>query len=158
MQQPTLAEIEGVFFDAMLAGWASGAPAKNIPELPGSRIISFCSGDFEVKDIFFVTPHSSKSGGTTTISFQGDPVWLMQYGGWYLEHAVSFLKSCLNHAYKERHFYGGRGLSRVRGTNMTYLNNIACNYFEAFGGNEWIIDSNGGYLGTHWYRGMLLLS
>ncbi|MFC1757022.1 DUF5680 domain-containing protein [Patescibacteria group bacterium] len=155
-----LIQIENVFFEAMLYGWASKNPEKiSIPEFPGMKGIVYESGQFRVVDGYFVTPYSDMSTGMTMIWHATVPVWVMYYGGWYDEEVIPFLKSCLNNAYEEHRFYGGRGPFLVRDQNLAYENSVDSNSFEDFVGEENIYDTEGQrhHRGFHWYKGMSLL-
>lgn len=159
--QPDLKAVQDVFFDAMAVGWAGGVSKKGtIVEFLGSRTITFVSGHFRVVDFFLTTPDSDMSTGVTMIWYQGVPVWVMHYGGWYVEAAISFLKLVLHQAYDvDRCFYGGRGPCSMQVGGLRYANRIRVNDFINFLGEEDIVDTNDHdrLLGHHWYRGMSLL-
>jgi len=151
--------VQNVFFEAMASGWAKDVKKIRIPEFPGSKAIPFVLGDFSVLDCYLVSPYSDKSVGTTTIWYENQPIWIMHYGGWYVDVAIPFLKTCLHRAYiDERRFYGGRGPAFVRGELFTYVNRIERNHFDSFAGEERIFDLNEQCFGYHWYRGMSLLT
>ena len=102
--------IEGIFFDAMLEGYANPKAEKApFPGLPGSKSITYKDGDFTVIDCYFVREGSDASHGFTLITFKDVPIWIMRYGGWYKKEVIPFLKSALMAAYRERQFFGGRG-------------------------------------------------
>ena len=80
----------------------------------------------------------------------------MNYGGWYKEHAIPFLKMSLYQAYvTEQAFYGGRGPLQYIGTGFVYRNEPA-GTFESFHGHESITEFSR-MVGYHWYRGYSLL-
>jgi ribosomal protein L37AE/L43A len=66
--RPTTDEIKEVFFKAMCAGYAGdGSEKTTISELPGSKVITFKEGLWLVTDVYFVSPGSNFSHGTTAI-------------------------------------------------------------------------------------------
>ena len=148
--------IQNIFFDAMRRGWACDNCAKKIevPQLPGSKAISFEHGPLRVVDCYMTNLNFST--GTTTIWYRGRPLWVMHYGGRYEKEAIPFLKFCLRRAYTERRFYGGRGPNFMRDDRFTYVNKIERNNFRDFAGEERIFDTSGQCFGYHWYRGMSL--
>ena len=152
--------VQAFFFKAMIEGWAVSGQKINIPDLPGYKAVPFRDGDFYLLDCYCVTPHSSKSAGTTTIWFQGVPVWIMNYGGVYEERAIAFLKSMLRRAYENLLFVGGRGPYRCSDGSFFYMNNPCPNDFYKFRGREEIFIMEGGNiisLGFHEYWGMSLM-
>lgn len=161
--KPNLEMIEQVFFAAMNVGYAQEGdqPRTHLHEVPGSRLITFTHRDFHVLDQYGGTSRSNKSFGTTTISYKGEPVWVMQYGGWYKPEAISFLRHCLRLNYKENIFYGGRGpehvAGKIAGKKVGYINRLFHGEFVNFSGEEEILDYHCLRLGHHWYRGMSLL-
>lgn len=149
--------IENFFFSAMANGWVKNTKKISIPDLPGSKAISFKLGDLSMLDCYFVTPHSNKSVGSTMIWHDGIPVWVMYYGGWYEKVAIPFLKDCLRRVYvDEQCFYGGRGPRFMQSKLFTYINRIERNNFDDFSGEECIYNIDEMILGRHWYNGMLL--
>src|SRR3989344_4922518 len=89
------------FFDAMKQGWATPVKKIPIPQLPGSKSISFRSGELSLLDYYFVTPGFNSSYGTTVIWVAEIPVWIMHYGGFYDKQAISLLKAALRNAYSQ---------------------------------------------------------
>lgn len=156
-----LHEIETVFFDAMLEGWANPNAKKiQIPGLPGSKGIVYRSGLFVAVDCYFAPKGSKKSSGFTLITYDNAPVWIMHYGGWYLKEAIPFLKSALMEAYSARKFFGGRGPVIFEDENKLYRyeNFIELNHFPDSRGWEKVTRlSDGKIVGSHNYNGMLLL-
>lgn len=152
------AQIQSFFFKAMVGGWAVGGQKIKIADMPGYKAIPFRDGDFYLLDRYCVTPNSPKSAGTTTIWFQGIPVWLMNYGGFYEESAIAFLKRTLCKTYEAHQFVGGRGpLVCIEGS-LIYVNQPCLNDFAKFEGREQILDAeNGMSLGFHEYWGFSLL-
>lgn len=155
-----IAQIQSFFFKAMAAGWAEGGQKIKIADMPSYKAIPFRDGDFYLLDCYCVTPHSPKSAGTTTIWFQGVPVWLMNYGGFYEESAIVFLKYVLHKTYEAHQFVGGRGplIYVNKQQQLVYVNRPRLNDFAKFEGREEIIDTkSGALLGFHEYWGMSLL-
>ncbi len=79
-QTGAMSEIQDFFFEATLATYASGEKAKTDPNNTNLKFYSFQRRDYLYLDKFMV--NGEHSGGQTVISFQGKPVWLMQYHGW----------------------------------------------------------------------------
>jgi len=177
----TVDEIEDFFFKAMVSSsWASDGQCVEIElgDLYKHKEFSFYGDGFWMVDRFCGNDYCSQSFGTTSILvWDGDlqkwqPVWAMQYSGWYEKEAVPFLKLALMENYAKRIFHGGRGprdfeiddcqfqyscvshrgyigdLVRGRGTS-----------FNRFWGNEGIRDNdNGGRIvGEYQFSGQILL-
>ena len=153
-----LEKIKEFFFKAMTQGYAAGGEKIKIPNMPWYKGISFKEGDFYLLDNYCVTPHSFKSAGTTTIWFQGIPVWFMSFGGYYEHQVIQFLKSALSRSYQVQQFLGGRGPKVFSSGSLTYLNQVYSPEFSQFKGREEIFNHNTDKcLGYHEYWGMLLL-
>jgi len=158
-----LGRILPVFFSAMENGYAGGASKGTIAEIPGSKTILHEDSDFRVLDCYVVTPDSSYSFGTTTIWYQGVPVWMMQYRGSYTKEMIPFLKRALMTAYAKQEFFGGRGpdMYTEGGNNdLFYVNRIAKNDWQDFKGREEIINRRNHrryQMGWHEYDGLLLV-
>ncbi len=153
-----MAQIQAFFFKAMMEGYAVGGQKIKIADMPGYKAIPFRDGDFYLLDRYCVTPNSPKSAGTTTIWFQDVPVWVMNYGGYYDDHAIRTLKCALRKAYETQQFIGGRGSRVYTDGSFVYVNHPRRNDFDAFEGRESIINEiTGVELGFHQYWGMSLL-
>lgn len=152
-----LREVEQFFFKAMVEGYAAGGQKIKIADMPNYKAIPFRDGDFYLLDRYCVTPHGPKSAGTTTIWFQDAPVWLMNYGGYYEERAIKFLKTALRKAYEARQFFGGRGPLVFSEGSLVYVNQPRFNDFLKFEGREEVFDlDTRSSLGWHEYWGMTL--
>jgi len=154
-----MAQIQSFFFKAMIEGWAKNSPKMSITDMPGYKAIPFEDGDFYLLDRYCVNPHSQRSTGTTTIWFRNEPVWVMNYGGYYTKGATAFLKNALGKAYQEHHFVGGRGPRVYKdGLAYLYINQARINEFEKFEGREEIFAGVDNVpLGFHEYWGMSLI-
>lgn len=154
----SIAQIQSFFFKAMVGGWAVGGKKIKIADMPGYKAIPFRDGDFYLLDRYCVTPNSPKSAGTTTIWFQDVPVWLMNYGGFYEESVIKFLKRALRKTYETHQFVGGRGpLVHVKDL-LVYVNQPRLNDFAKFEGREEVFNAeSGASLGFHEYWGFSLL-
>ena len=152
-------DIERFFFKAMVNGWASGCEKIKIADMPAYKAISFRDGNFYLLDRYCVVSKSQKSAGTTTIWYRDEPVWVMNYGGFYEESAIVFLKRALLEAYKEREFVGGRGpIFYSENEGLNYVNRPLLEDFAKFEGREEVFNaSSGKSLGFHEYWGMSLL-
>jgi len=155
-------EIQKFFFKAMKEGWAANGKKFTIPALPNYKGIEFRSEkeDLRLLDFYCVTPNSSKSAGTTTIWHKDIPVWLINYGGFYKECAIPFLKNALQKTIEKREFLGGRGplvfVDEYAG--LVYFNNPVQNDFSKFYGHEQIFDIlTENLLGYHDYWGFSML-
>ncbi len=151
-------EVRSFFFMAMSEGWAAAGDKKIvIADMPGYKALSFRDGDFYLLDRYCVNPNTLKSAGTTTIWFQGIPVWVMNYGGFYEEEEIAFLKRALLWTYQRCIFVGCRGLNGyVEGleSSLLYVNHFRGD-FARFDGHEEIFRvKNGASLGFHEYEGM----
>lgn len=160
-----IAEMKAVFFEAMIIGYASEEKLKksSIAELPGSKLIPpYVKGPWKVSDPYLVTPLSSFSGGTTIISYEGVPVWMMQYFGQYPKEAVPCLKAALRTAYENRQFFGGRGPESFGYGPFRYTNYSPRNVWknhrfgDRFNGDEEVRENGGKLLGWHTYHGGLM--
>lgn len=158
---PSIEEIKEVFFKSGISGWAGDIEPVEISGLPGSHLIGWSCGPWQVSDIYWTTTGFLHSCGTTVICHDGQPVWQMQYHGWYKEEAIPLLKEALLAAYQSGEFIGGRGLL-LRKNKMLYRNSPTPNgSFQKFDGMEciarygWNISRE--LLGEHVYRGGLLI-
>ena len=161
----TLAETVSVsglkkaFFAAMQNGYAKGSVEKTtIPELPGSKVITFRHDIYTVRDVYQVTEGSNGSFGTTTISVESDILWTMQYQGHYRKDHIPFLKRALMKTYAENIFCGGRGpIEAYIEDELYYVNKPELNDFLHFRGREEICRcGTHEYVGWHEYQGMLV--
>ncbi|MEK7062108.1 MAG: DUF5680 domain-containing protein [Patescibacteria group bacterium] len=156
--------LQDVFFEAMLAGWVSGATPVNLPELPGARQFCFKEenkyGNIFVLDTYWTFRGSSVSFGFTNIYHNNDAVWYMRYGGEYHKDAIKTVKQALKEAYEQQKFFGGRGMISFAHRQKWYHNNpVSGSDFTSFSGRESVefvgIDIS---LGYHDYSGGLLLA
>lgn len=152
-----MTQVQQFFFKAMIRGWAAGVQKIKIAEMPGYKAIPFQEGEFRLLDCYCVNPHSQMSAGTTTIWFQGVPVWVMNYGGYYEERAILFLKRALLETYEAQRFVGGRGPIMYSEGPLVYVNTPRLNGFVGFEGHEKVFDLAGVQLGYHTYSGMGLV-
>ncbi len=156
-----IAQVQQFFFKAMLEGWTTGGQEVEMPNMPGYTALPFQEGDLRLIDCYCVNPMSRKSAGTTTISLQGIPVWVMHYGGFYEEGAIVFLKQALLKVYQDHEFIGGRGPRLYVRGDLLYVNEPDGD-FTKFNGREEIFNIEDGLknktsLGFHEYWGMSLL-
>lgn len=158
-------EIEAEFLAAMNKGYAAmDKPKKGaIVELPGSKLVPpYTRGPWKVVDFYLVSTLSQYSGGMTIISYQGVPVWMMQYFGEYEEAAIPCLKAALRTAYAEKVFLNGRGPRSFWHDGYRYRNMptiVPRNRFPqgSFEGTEEIEDAEGKRCGWHNYQGGLMV-
>jgi len=160
-----LSEMREVFFEAMNAGYATDAPKKkSILWLPQNKTIEYKRGDsWRVVDTYHVTPLGPRSGGTTIIAYEEEPVWMMQYMGQYADEAIPCLKAALRAAYIEKKFFGGRGPDEFIYDGFVYRNEVDRSYradFQTsnfFKGYEKIQNAKRESSGWHSYQGMMML-
>jgi hypothetical protein len=156
----TVSGLKDAFFAAMQNGYAKGAVEKTtIQELPCSKVITYRHGIYVVRDVYQVTTNSDASFGTTVISVEDNPLWMMQYQGHYRKGDIPFLKRALMKAYAENRFVGGRGPESYAEDKLAYRNNLGSesDNFTHFRGREeiWEVDT-AECVGWHEYQGMLL--
>lgn len=162
LRLPSPGEIKEVFFEAMLAGYASNAPKKlTITELPGSKLILFEKGPWRVADVYYTRRGSNFSAGQTIISHDGRPVWVMSYQGCYERKVIPFLKKALLLSYEARLWNGGRGPDTFRDGDLQYTNQVSRGYddFTDFRGSEEVRRMGrpgGDSVGLHDYMGMVI--
>ncbi len=144
------------FFAAMLVGWAAGVNGVEVPGgMPGFKEIMYKKDDFRVLDRWCVSD-AKKSTGTTTIWFFDNPIWVMNYGGFYKKENMLALKQALMVAYIRRLFVGGRGPRSLTGPFNLEYSNYANGDFSSFHGKEYLSDY-GEKVGWHEYWGMALI-
>ncbi|MBI2637708.1 MAG: hypothetical protein HYW88_02300 [Candidatus Sungbacteria bacterium] len=154
-------EVEEFFLEASRQTYAADAPKTTIAELPKSKVLRYERGDWLYVDCYFSA--NGKSFGTTTIWFQGQPVWGMQYHGHWNEknkRIIPFLKRALKSSYEKGEFLGGRGpvLFNEEELSMMYRNSPNTKSFREFEGTEWIFEFGGdGTEFIHNYSGMALV-
>lgn len=155
MPQVAIKDIERVFFDAMSCGYISGNMPELYPAEDFTKRFMFTDHSFRVEDKWTSISGNKHSFGRTLITYNGMPVWYMQYAGWYEDVALPLLKTALSESYRDRLFLGGRGPRRHCGEGLVYLNALKANgSFVAFSGRECICEStNGRLLGEHHYSG-----
>jgi len=159
----TLKLARGVFFRAMLAGYAGNSnndKVTKIKSLNGNEVtIAYTEGDFVVVDCYNTTPGFNTSVGKTLILFRGNPIWWMSYEGEYTDSVIPFLKSALAGAYSIGLFNGGRGPADFNDGRYRYRNRCSPkSRFDAFFGREEILVSkSNGLLGYHEYRGQSMI-
>lgn len=162
----SVAEIKRVFFAAMMQGYAVDGPKETLPD--GSKQYRHTDGHLEVIDRYWVN-EGGFNWGQTLITFQGQPVWLMQYWGQYDKAVIPFLKTVLRENYEQGIFLGGRGPQikegEIDGDLFSYYNDVDieeyADDFTRFSGEEEVFlhDKKGRgavSIGWHRYHGGLL--
>ncbi len=154
-------EIQSMFFEAMLHGWAAGASPEVLPD--GSEQYVYPppeeKSDWQVTDRYWVNAGEKYSWGYTLITYRGQPVWHMSYWGWYEKEAIPFLQECLLENYRAGVFHGGRGANCEQvDSGLAYYNYDCKGDFSEFKGREKIAMESAKIteLGTHSYQGGLL--
>jgi len=146
------------FLVAMKIGWAAGVRGTDVPDMPNYREIVYKKDGFKVADRFCVSKEG-KSAGTTTIWYFDEPIWVMNYGGFYRKEDIPFLRRALMANYEFNNFFGGRGPDIFTDQNreIAYSNySVYASTFSSFSGKECIHDSKK-TLGWHEYWGMALI-
>lgn len=151
-------QIREVFFDAMLAGYASKRPRiTSSLDSPHTKVLTYEKDRWLVTDTYHVTPTSDFSSGATVIHFDYMPVWTIQYLGPHPEETIPFLKEVLKAEYGRRRFTGGRGQMSLVGKNYNYINDIEGD-FRLFSGTERIRRNDSPeVIGWHRYQGGLMI-
>jgi hypothetical protein len=151
--------IESGFILAMQEGFASTSKKKSIVEMPGSKMTLWERDGLRVVDSWIACEGDIKSVGHTLMWERNQLEWYMNYGGWYVESAIPFLKLALRHAYcTERLFYGGRGpttFTHEDHPTLLYVNRTKPgSTVSNFSGEEMTLDVRSQrLLGTHWFHG-----
>jgi len=154
-----LKEIQGFFFEMMLAGYASGKEPESFIRFPGHRGAKRISyqetGGWNVTDEWEPTNSGDGSKGTTTIYKDGYPVWEMHYWGEYPKKCIPFLKLAIANNYKKQIWLGGRGPYEFADKDWLYHNSPAGKHsFLNFHGHEFIVNKSlGKKVGWHSYIG-----
>lgn len=150
-----------MFFDAMRMGYVNDdAKAKaTIACLPGSHRIVHVDGPWMVIDVYHTTSLSDRSYGTTHLSYEGTPVWMMHYEGEYPKGAIPTLKRALAKNYLDGVWHGGRGPAVFDDGDLSYENNVKDGSIFAgkSSGEEFIVRRKGGLVGFHSYSSLYLI-
>jgi hypothetical protein len=146
-------DLHDAFFMGMLNGYAGNGVKGSIPEL-SAKVTTWKEGHYTLVDHWHTTKLSRKSFGTTTISFDANIVWKMQYWGEYKDEVIPFLKEALAYAYSKGLFIGGRGPYRFEKNGLLYVNVPIVDGLEDFRGKETVVNEAGHVQGWHEYCGM----
>ena len=156
-------EVQGFFFEMMLAGYASGKEPESFFRFPGhqgaKRISYQKAGGWNGTDEWEKTHPSKGSDGTTIIYKNGYPVWRMDYWGHYPKECLPFLRLALTKNYDEGKWLGGRGPHVFEDKHWFYSNSVLGKHdFHEFHGREFIADNMKNIeVGYHEYRGRSLI-
>lgn len=133
--------------------------------MPDSECTFYCKNvegkKLQLVDLWFSRGDSDFNGGMTVIWVNDEPIWMMNYGGWYRKDAIPVLKMALKTAYEQKLFHGGRGPHEFRVGDYTYSNDPDHSGFEEFCGHEDAYKDSqivpaAYWLGHHDYHGFLL--
>lgn len=150
-----------VFFEAKLDGYVGGECRRSVKviTMEGDTMvttITFNDGNYQVVDQYKTTIDSDRSDGRTVVSFKGEEVWCMFYGGRYTKELVPFLKEALGTTFQTHTFVGGRGPVLYPKDNLAY-HNLFNGVFSGFHGREYVAEilsaSREVQLGYHEYIG-----
>jgi len=159
-----LAEMEDIFFKAMNTGYANNSQKETFADI--GKMVDFTDGSWSVIDGYLVTPLGPRSGGLMAMSYEGIPVWLLQYAGQYEEEAIPCLKAALIAAYSEKKFFGGRGPEQFTLDGLVYQNEVdrayrqdfkKSNFFKGYESIRTAIGVPQRCLGWHSYQGMMMI-
>lgn len=165
-------QVKKIFFEALLAGYAGKNDDPRVVKSKSlddkEKTFTFIDADFIVIDRYYVTSNSDYSCGYTVILFQGNPIWFMNYGGFYPKSpkdVISLLKEALGVTYSKGEFNGGRGPFMYSAKGLVYYNAVAKGDFFKFSGREEIrrvsLGENGIHvetlIGEHVYSGMRMI-
>ena len=89
MNNSIIQEAEKVFFKAMRVGYASGAKAKPIPELPGFKGYRYSEGYFRLLDCYTSSAATGFCFGLKFIWHKEGLIWRMIYDGYYPKKTIS---------------------------------------------------------------------
>lgn len=158
--QAAIEQLEKMFYDFMLEGWAAGVmPNRQGPE-PNLLGYETEIGNGYCSDVWRFYKGSGDgvySHGETVVTL-GDYNWFMTYGGMYPYHAHDIVRLALLDAYKGEVFYGGRGQREYKHGNLVY-ENVFTGSFTGFKGTEKVSSfTTGEVLGSHEYFGGILFS
>ena len=157
MTEVNLPTLQAFFLKAMLSGWVNNGQYNVIPNLPGHKLFEYRECDLFLTDIYCTNNATHQSAGTTTIYHKNQPVWIMQYHGYYEKRAIRLLKEILSKTYGGDEFIGGRGPAVFSMDGLTYTNVVQGSGFSEFSGREQIVDNQASIsLGFHEYFGKLL--
>ncbi len=155
-----------VFFEANLDGYVGGGEGRRSVKTKVAvcdtvvTTITFTDGNYQVVDQYKTTKDSDRSDGWTVVSFKGEDIWCMSYGGQYTKELIPFLKEALCVTFQAFTFVGGRGPVLYQRGNFVYRN-VSKGVFQSFQGREHIAEilSAGReiQLGYHEYIGTSLL-
>ncbi|MBP9669188.1 MAG: hypothetical protein KBE09_02770 [Candidatus Pacebacteria bacterium] len=162
-------EAESVFYELMSGGWASGTKPL-IARYPGHVHMQHSKGPFKLIDMWTKTPGSRHSSGYTVLYYdcmyaddahiENDyqPIWTMQYGGFYSRPAAAFVQRVLFDTYAKpsvHGFCGCRGPSMVHEGGFAYANKwVTHSSFHAFSGVEIVRNTHQNEIvGQHEYMG-----
>lgn len=116
-----LKESEAFFCRSMAEGYAGGAAAMPLIEMPGWKGYVHVDGDWKLIDAYMVHPKTKKSVGHTYIWHQGTLIRCVSYGGFYQKEAVPCLKGALMYDYSRGIFNAGRGHNLYQVDNYRYI-------------------------------------
>lgn len=161
---PNPEDAKAVFFKGMLEGYVNKKHStSNLRSgtvvLPGWKTYKYRDHGYLLVDMWHTNPNLPHSTGVTILYFENMPIWVMHYGGWYHDDAISTLRHALKWNYERNLFVGGRGPTSFSTTDKTYQNQVAeSSSFINFDGSESVFDNERNkLLGEHWYRGQWLL-
>jgi hypothetical protein len=154
-------EIQAIYFEAMRKGYAGDAEKTTLPGLPGYKAIIYECGSLKVVDYYCKgEPPNNASMGSTVISYNEKPLWVMNYGGCYDKLAIPFLKKALLENYNRDEFLGGRGPEISFLGQLVYSNKSTGNFLKFEGTEEVIfkpdVGQPGHSIGWHKFFGFML--
>lgn len=145
LERLDLAELKEFFLEGAIKRAVDGATkVSTIAGLPRSRLFRYKRGKYFYADWHF-SPEGGKIGGQTGLWCCREPVWLMQYDGWWQHKdkdgkGPQFLAEALTEAYWKKEFWGGRGPKVFKKDTFVYHNLVGGNDFSRFDGMEFIVD------------------
>ncbi len=155
-ENPFIEKITRFYFQASLSGFVNNGVYSTDLENPARYTFRKTIDEFTLEDVFTTHEGSRYAAGQTTIFLDKTPVWVMQYGGHYLQAAIPCLQAALRGAYVKNLFIGGRGLELMIFGAYYYVNRAVGDFTE-FKGREEIFDIvNVQSAGYHTYQGWML--
>jgi hypothetical protein len=157
-------QARNTFFSLLLSGYATDAPPERIIRFVGDRGTKRNTWKGEdgwlAIDEWRTTRIGDGSYGTTSIYHNTILLWEMQYGGYYPERVIPFLRRALMQSYSQQRWCGGRGPSEFFENDFCYVNDARQGTdFASFHGREMIEERINGVwtpVGEHHYRGGFL--
>ncbi|MBX4198704.1 hypothetical protein KW800_00260 [Candidatus Parcubacteria bacterium] len=141
IDRDTVSRLKRAYLSFSARGYISDAPRKDVPGMPGHRMIEHEEDDIRYMDVYLKSLGSHYSGGSTMMLYKGEVIWRMTYEGWCDKRALPTLKAALAKSYSKYEFNAGRGPAKFTHQELKYYND-AHGEFERFSSVETIEDES----------------